>query len=107
MKTKFVWLAAAIVALGLAAGPSAAQTASTTPAATKAAPTAVVKADLIDINSATAEVLKTLPGIGDAYAAAIIKGRPYARKNQLAQKNIVPQATYDKISDKIIAKQKK
>jgi competence protein ComEA len=107
MKTKFVWLAAAILALGLAVGPGMAQTAVAAPAAMKAAAPATTKADLIDINSATAEVLKTLPGIGDAYAAAIIKGRPYARKNQLAQKNIIPQATYDKISDKIIAKQKK
>jgi DNA uptake protein ComE-like DNA-binding protein len=60
---------------------------------------------LIDINRAKADELMTLKGIGDARAAAIIKGRPYARKDELVQKKILPESVYNEIKDKIIAKQ--
>lgn len=77
------------------------------PAATAAATATPAKAELMDINSATEAQLKTLPGIGDAYAKKIIAGRPYAKKDQLKTKNIIPAATYDKIQDKIVARQAK
>jgi len=63
------------------------------------------KTALIDINTATAEQLQTLDGIGEARAAAIIKNRPYSKKDQIVSKAGVPQATYDAIKNKIIAKQ--
>lgn len=123
--TKLATLAAATLSLGLlAAAPSFAQAPQPTeksdkmapPIATKTSPTAGAKAEpakteatkheLLDINSATAEQLDALPGIGKAYSAAIIKGRPYKGKDELVQKKIVPEKTYDGIKDKIIAKHK-
>jgi competence protein ComEA len=99
-----------LLACMLLAGAVLGQTKDTSKAApaktpAKTADTAKTAGALLDINSATADQLKALPGIGDAYSAKIIAGRPYAKKDQLVSKSIVPQATYDKIKDSIIAKQ--
>jgi DNA uptake protein ComE-like DNA-binding protein len=59
----------------------------------------------LDINTATPADLQTLPGVGEAYSKKIVEHRPYKRKDELVQKKIVPQATYDQIKDMIVAKQ--
>ena len=96
-------LLAILVILLVVAGGAMAQTKDAAKAPAKAES---AKQQLVDINSASADDLKGVAGIGDAYSKKIIDNRPYKRKDELVKKKVVPQATYDKIKDHIIAKQK-
>lgn len=94
-------LFASVPVMSFAAPPNA-KTSAKTSTKTSAAATAP-----LDINTATPDQLKAFNGIGDAYAARIIAGRPYTAKNQLVTRGIIPQATYNKIKDRIIASKPK
>jgi DNA uptake protein ComE-like DNA-binding protein len=74
------------------------------PAKSTETKSATTKVEPVDINSASAEELAALPGVGDAYAKKIIAGRPYAKKDQLVTKKIVPNTAYQKFKAKIVAK---
>ena len=107
-KPKFLLSFLACLVAALLAAPIQAQTKTDTTkktAKSTPAPAAAKSGALLDLNSASIADLKALPGIGDVYSKKIVDGRPYLRKDQLVSKNIVPQATYDKIKDMVIAKQ--
>jgi len=106
MKRLIALLIVGLFSTGLLSAPAAwAQAPKTAPAPAKSDAKAKGHAPL-DLNSASEADLMMIPGIGDAYAKKIVQNRPYKRKDELVQKQVVPQATYDKIKDHIIAKQK-
>src|SRR5262245_61902402 len=97
-------IVAIVFALGVAGAPVAvASAAESKPGAKESKPAA--KKEPLDINTASAEELQSLKGIGDVYAKKIIENRPYKGKDDLVSKNVIPKATYDKIKGQIIAKQ--
>jgi DNA uptake protein ComE-like DNA-binding protein len=100
------WFLLLLLSMALLAAPQKKASSSKAGKSTASTSQSTAKSSLIDINSASREELEALPGIGKAYSQKIIDGRPYANKRQLVTKKLIPQATYDKISDKIIAKQK-
>jgi competence protein ComEA len=124
---KFIRLPMGLLALTIAAPVMAQPAATTTPSTTSPSSTmapavpatprastpdarstaTAPKADMVDINSATAAELKMLPGVSESDATKIIQGRPYADKSQLVSKKVVSESTYEKIRDHVVAKQSK
>ena len=99
------WALVFFAALALCAAPQGTQKATDAQKSAASTATSAAAGKLVDINSATADQLDALPGIGKAYADKIIQNRPYRAKTDLRDKKIIPASTYDKIKDMIIAKQ--
>lgn len=108
MRKFWIALFTTLVAVALTANLSA--QAGTGAASSKASTSSTAKAktsapasEKLDINTATKDQLQALPGIGDAYSQKIIDNRPYTTKRDLVTKKVIPQATYAKIKDMIVA----
>jgi competence protein ComEA len=58
----------------------------------------------LDLNHATKAQLRDLPGITDVRADRVIAGRPYGNSQELASRHILPPQVYDRIKDRVTAK---
>jgi len=72
-------------------------------AQTRPAPPAPV-GNQLELNSASRDALMTLDGIGEVRADAIIRARPFKAKTELVERRLIPEALYEKISDKVFAR---
>ncbi len=102
-----VTLAVLSLSLNLAFAAEPAKPAAKPVAAKADAKAPIAKQEPVDINSATDAELKAIPGLGDAYIAKIVVNRPFANKAQLVSRKILPESVYEKVKDRIIAKQPK
>jgi DNA uptake protein ComE-like DNA-binding protein len=105
MRRLIALLVIGLFSLGILGAPAAWAQAKPAPAPAKPAAKDSMSHEPLDLNTASEDQLKSIPGIGDAYAKKIVQNRPYKRKDELVQKKVLPKATYDKIKDHVIAKQ--
>jgi DNA uptake protein ComE-like DNA-binding protein len=97
------FLSALFVMLWLGVSPAARTQSPPSSSAASAKESTAVR--LIDINHASASELKSIPGIGEAYASKIMAGRPYKNKSQLKSHGILPGHVYERVKDSLVARQ--
>lgn len=87
-----------VLAILLGASPTLAQSGRAAP------PPQAPASSQIDLNTASRDDLMTLDGIGEVRADAIIRARPFKAKTELVERRLIPEALYEKIADKVMAR---